>query len=197
MMGELASGSGDKRHALKHRANDLYESPPEAVTALLRAENLPTRIWEPACGPGAIVRILRASGRDVFASDLVNYESPNQDAAGWDFLMEKQIPEGIQAIVTNPPYKLAGQFAEHALELCPKVALLLRLAFLESEGRCGILDGGDLARVIVFRDRLPMMHRGNWEGPKSTNTIAFAWFIWKRGWNKPTEMSRISWRREG
>jgi hypothetical protein len=111
--------------------------------------------------------------------------------------MEKQVPIGAAAIITNPPYKLAGEFATHALHLCPKVIMLLRLAFLESEGRSSILDGGYLARVHVFRDRLPMMHRDGWDGPKSTNTIAFAWFVWEHGWNKPTELRRISWRREG
>ena len=196
-MAELASGSGDKRHALKVRKNDLYESPPEAVAALLRAENLPGVIWEPSCGPGAIVRVLRASGRQVYATDLVDYDSPDQDEAGWDFLLEQQLPIGVQAIVGNPPYKLAGQFVSHGLDLCPKVIMLLRLAFLESEGRSDILDGGDLARVHVFRDRLPMMHRDGWEGPKSTSTMAFAWFVWERGWNKPTELRRISWKREG
>jgi hypothetical protein len=193
----LASGSGDKRHALKVRKDDLYETPPEAVAALLRAESLPDVVWEPACGPGSIVRVLRASGRQVYATDLVDYDSPDQDCHGWDFLMEKQMPIGVQAIVTNPPYKLAGQFATHALMLCPKVVMLLRLAFLESEGRSSILDGGFLARVYPFRDRLPMMHRDGWTGPKSTNTIAFAWFVWERDWNRPTEMRRISWRREG
>lgn len=196
-MGNLASGSGDKRHALKVRKDDLYETPPEAVTALLRAENLPDVIWEPACGPGSIVRVLRGSGRQVHATDLVDYASPDQDNHGWDFLMEKKAPIGVQAVVTNPPYKLAGQFATHALMLCPKVVMLLRLAFLESEGRSSILDGGFLARVYPFRDRLPIMHRDGWEGPKSTNTIAFAWFVWERDWNRPTEMRRISWRREG
>jgi hypothetical protein len=196
-MSQLASGSGDKRHALKERRNDLYQTPPEAVTALLRAENMPEVVWEPACGPGSIVRVLRASGRQVYATDLVDYDSPDQDCAGWDFLMEKQVPIGVEAIITNPPYKLAGQFVTHALMICPKVVMLLRLAFLESEGRSSILDGGFLARVYPFRDRLPYMHREGWDGPKSTNTIAFAWFVWERGWNKPTQMQRISWRREG
>lgn len=193
----LASGSGDKRHNLKARKDDLYETPPEAVSALLKAEDIPGIVWEPASGPGSIVRVLRAAGRQVYATDLVDYDSPDQDCHGWDFLMENQVPLGVEAVVTNPPYKLAGQFATHALTLCPKVIMLLRLAFLESEGRSSILDGGDLARVYPFRDRLPMMHRDGWEGPKSTNTIAFAWFVWERGWNKPTEMRRISWRREG
>lgn len=187
----------NKRHALKDHRNDLYETPPEAVTALLRTELLPEVIWEPACGPGSIVRVLRAAGKQVFASDLVDYDSPDQDASTWDFLMEKRLPSGVEAIVTNPPYALAGQFATHALMLCPMVVMLLRLGFLESEGRSAILDGGHLARVLPFRDRLPMMHRDGWQGKKSTNTMAFAWFVWKRDWNKAPEIQRISWRREG
>lgn len=196
-MGNLASGSGDKRHALKVRKDDLYQTPPEAVRALIRSEYIPPIVWEPACGPGSIVRVLRATTRQVYATDLVDYDSPDQDEAGWDFLMEKQLPIGVQCIITNPPFKLAGQFATHALHLCPRVVMLMRLAFLESEGRSAILDGGHLARVLPFRDRLPMMHREGWTGPKSTNTIAFAWFVWERDWNKPTEMRRISWQREG
>lgn len=197
MTGNLASGNGDKRHAIKVRKDDLYETPPEAVAALLRAENLPDVIWEPACGPGSIVRVLRASGRQVYATDLVDYDSPDQDHAGWDFLMETQLPLGVKAIVSNPPFKNGAEFVAKGLSLCPKVIMLLRLAFLESEGRSAILDGGDLARVLPFRDRLPMIHREGWEGPKSTNAMAFAWFVWDRDWNKPTELRRISWQREG
>lgn len=192
-MGELASGSGDKRHALKQRKNDLYETPPEAVTALLRAENLPKVVWEPACGPGSIVRVLRASGRQVYATDLVDYESPDQDQAGWDFLMEKQLPLGVQAIISNPPFKNAADFVRKGLELCPLVIMLMRLAFLEGVGRSDILDG-PLARVLVFKERLPLMHRDGWTGPKSTNTMAFAWFVFDRNHNGSTILKRISCR---
>ena len=72
-------------------------------------------------------------------------------SSGWDFLLERQLPIGVEAIVTNPPFKLAAAFVAHALDLCPKVVMLLRLAFLESERRTPILDGGKLARVHVFR----------------------------------------------
>ena len=51
----------------------------------------------------------------------------------------------------------------------PRVVMLLRLAFLESKRRSGILDGGQLARVHVFRNRLPMMHRAGWAGPKASS----------------------------
>jgi hypothetical protein len=192
-MAGLSSGTGNKRALLAERGDDLYESPPEAVRALLRAETLPEVIWEPACGPGVIVRELRAAGHQVYATDLVDYQSRDQDQAGWDFLMERQLPIGVQAIVTNPPFKTAGEFVAHALELCPKVVMLLRLAFLESDKRTPILDTGHLARVHVFRKRLPMMHRAGWEGKHSNSGMAFAWFVWDRAHEGPTELHRISW----
>lgn len=193
-MAGLASGTGNKRAALDQRKDDLYESPVEAVHALLRVERLPEVIWEPACGPGVIVRALRAAGHQVYATDLVDYSSPDQDCAGWDFLLERQIPIGVQAIVTNPPFKNAGEFVGHALELCPKVVMLLRLAFLESDKRTPILDSGHLARVHVFRKRLPMMHRHGWEGKNSNSGMAFAWFVWDRNHTGPTELHRVSWK---
>jgi ParB-like nuclease domain len=55
------------------RGVDLYQTPAAAVRALLDVEKLPRRLWEPACGPGAIVRVLRAAGHEVLASDLVDY----------------------------------------------------------------------------------------------------------------------------
>lgn len=190
----LSTGNG--KHAISERGNDLYQSPPEAVHALLRAECVPPRVWEPACGPGSIVRVLRASGRDVLATDLVDYASPDQDAHGVDFLIPgiaESHNDGNRAIVTNPPFKNARPFVERALQLSGYVAMLLRLAFLESEGRRGILDESCLARVLVFRNRLPMMHRDGWDGPKAASAIPYAWFIWDRSHQGPTELHRISW----
>ena len=146
------------RHPNSARGNDLYETPEVATLALLRAEPLPRTIWEPACGPGAIVRVLRDAGHRVIATDLIDYRSPDQDHAGRDFLLERRAPDGVEMIVTNPPFKLAAQFAAHALSLCPRVAMLLRLSFLESgnekteagRARLFALDGGHLARVYVF-----------------------------------------------
>jgi hypothetical protein len=177
---------------LADRKDDLYESPPEAVRALLKAEKLPEVIWEPACGPGAIVRVLRDAGHKVYATDLVDYGCPDSESRR-DFLFEHDPGFCVGAIVTNPPFKLAAEFVTHALTLCPKVIMLLRLAFLESERRTAILDCGMLARVHVFRNRLPMMHRDGWTGNKVTNPTAFAWFVWDREHRGPTELHRISW----
>jgi hypothetical protein len=186
--------TGNAKHALAVRKNDLYESPAVAVHALMRAECLPTKIWEPAAGRGAIVNPLQDAGHDVLATDLVDYGCGYP--AGVDFLIPgiaESYFDGQEAIVTNPPFKNAAEFVERALTFTPYVAMLLRLAFIESESRRRILDDAPLARVHVFRNRLPMMHRDGWEQTVTSSAMAFAWFIWDKTHRGPTELHRISW----
>jgi hypothetical protein len=179
------------RHSLADRKDDLYETPSEAVYALLEVEDLPDSIWECACGGGAIARVLRYSGFEVYATDLVDHRCPGSESR-IDFLLEQRAPDGIECILTNPPYKNADQFVAHALKLVPHVIMLLPLRFLESERRTPILDSGTLARVYVFKNRLPMMHRAGWSGPRATSSIAFAWFVWDRNHVGPATINRIS-----
>jgi hypothetical protein len=91
-----------------------------------------------------------------------------------------------QSSFTNPPYKLAAQFAAHALALVPDVFLLLRLAFLESVGRTEQHSG--LRRVLVFRKRLPRMHRAGWDGTKASSSMAFCW---RRNYAGPTILASV------
>jgi hypothetical protein len=195
-MSGLSTGQGNKRAPLSERKDDLYETPPEAVKALLRVEDVAESVWEPACGPGKIVAVLRATGRSVLATDLVDYECPDSQA-GVDFLMVtngwRETLGETDCIVTNPPFKLAEQFARHARRLVPQTYMLLRLAFLESQRRTDLLESGDLARVWVFRKRLPMMHRASWEGRTANSGMAFAWFVWDSAHKGPTEIQRLSW----
>jgi hypothetical protein len=165
---------------------------PKRFCALLKVDDLPKCIWEPAAGPGSIVRALRAAGHEVYATDLCDYGCPDSES-GIDFLMEYRAPSGVEAIMTNPPYKLGAQFVEHALDLCPRVYMLLPLTFLEGQRRSAVLESGSLARVHVFRKRLPRMHRHGWAGPRATSTVAFAWFCWDSRHRGPTELHRISW----
>lgn len=182
-----------KKASLQVRKDDLYETPDVAVHALMKVEQLPETIWECACGPGRIVNVLRQNSHKVYATDLVDYQCPDSES-GVDFLMEPHPSFYIGAIVTNPPFKLAREFVTHALLLgVPKVIMLLRLAFLESTSRSAILDGGALAKVYVFKNRLPMMHRHNWQGKKSSSSLPFAWFVWDQAHDGPTELRRISW----
>ena len=195
----LNHGINPGRHTLKDRGADLYETPPEATRALLDAVTLPPCCWEPACGKGAISEVLKAAGHEVISSDLNDY-GYSDAVTGVDFLLEPHNPiidTDECAIVTNPPFKLADEFVRHALTLCPTVIMLLQLAFIESVGRSDILDNEQLAVVLPFRNRLPMMHRDGWTGPRSTNAQPFAWYVWNRFHSGPAIVRRVSWRVSG
>ena len=126
----LAKTGNPGRHSFADRADDLYETPACAVQALLEVESLPYVIWEPACGRGAIARVLEAAGHKVHASDLRDY---GYGIPGVNFLTTRVVPLDAECILTNPPYKHAEAFVARALRSSPKVVMFLRLAFLESE----------------------------------------------------------------
>jgi hypothetical protein len=178
--------------------DDRYDTHPCAVHALLNVERLPHCIWEPACGTGNIVRVLRKAGHHVIATDINRRGCPNSHIA--DFLSPCQNLTCVseirrcRAIVTNPPFVLAQEFITVALQRARLVIMLLRLAFMESVRRAPLLDpGGPLARVHVFANRLPMMHRDGWKGRKASSAIAFAWFVFDRDHSGPATIDRIRW----
>jgi hypothetical protein len=182
------------RHSHAERGYDLYETPAVAVEALLRILALPSgAIWEPACGRGAIANVLRAHGHRVVCTDLIDYDTDPTAIYGVDFLKTTELPTDVGCILTNPPFKLINKFIAHALRLCPNVIMFARLALFESERRSPILDDAGLRRMLAFRKRLPMMHRDGWEGRKSGSGMAFAWFVWERGYRGHVIAQRISW----
>lgn len=180
-----------QRHRLVDRGDDCYETSPQAVHALLRVEKIPHRIWEPCCGSGNIVQVLRDAGHQVVATDLVDYGCPDSQAR-IDFLMEWTAPPGVVGVITNFPNKNATAMVRHALRMVPYVASLHPISFLSAECRDNIIKS--LARLHVFRERLPMMHRRGWNGPKSTSQVPFAWFVWSCEHRGPPTLDRISWR---
>jgi hypothetical protein len=181
------------RHALRERGLDLYETPPCAVEALLHAELSPRCIFEPAAGRGSIVNVLRARGHRVVAGDII--DCGNLDFVA-DFLAVTKVPAGCGCILTNPPFQIVNRFIAHALDLSPRVIILARLALLESVARTEILEYRNLARIHIFRNHLPFMHRDGWSGRRASSAIAFAWFVWDRDHRGPTTIDRISWERD-
>lgn len=185
------NNASSDRAPLADRGDDLYETPSVATEALLRHEVLPKRIWEPSCGRGAISQVLTDHGHYVVSQDLVEY---GYGLGRCDFLMEIKPPLNVACIVTNPPFKLACEFITHGLLLVPKVVMLLRFSILEGQRKkFTAFDDGTLARVYVFRNRLPRMHRDGWEGPKASSSVAYAWMVFDRNHRGPTTLHRISW----
>lgn len=162
-------------------ADDFYPTPPEATQALLRVESFDGPIWEPACGNGAISKVLEAAGYRVVSTDLNDrgFGEPRID-----FLME-YAPRAPN-IVTNAPFKLAEEFAAHAVRLTTgKVAMLFRLAFLEGIERRQLFENTPIARVYVFSKRLQLLREG--DQMARGGMMAFAWFVWEHGYTgKPT-----------
>tara|TARA_R100000664_G_C2670562_1_gene82781 strand:- start:317 stop:619 length:303 start_codon:yes stop_codon:yes gene_type:complete len=82
-------------------------------------------------------------------------------------------------IVTNPPFKNALEFAERALELSRyKVALLLKLSFLEGVARRNFFRSYPPEKVWVFSQRQALMKNGE---PHSGGMLALSWFVWSKG----------------
>src|SRR5262245_12206718 len=136
---------------------ELYETPPEATKALLRAEKIPPHVLDAGAGKLGITNVLRAAGHTVTTIDIAQYDGFRLDQV-CDFLAMTTAPPGVTATVMNPPFGAAERFISHALELTPLVYALLRLAFFEGgtgpqakhKLRARILDEIPPARLHVF-----------------------------------------------
>lgn len=170
---------------------ELHETEPAAVTALTDQYpdffGTPRRIFEPCCGPGAIVHVLQMQGHQLVASDLGNYEDRWKGGAlcarywGVDFLTSRVGPWEPEAIVMNPPYSKADAFIAHALVLAPRVFALVELPWISGIQplRCRLIDDGPLVAFHPFRNRLKM-HRDGYAGPMNKNTRRHAWAVFER-----------------
>lgn len=181
--------TGNLRNTQPADDPNFYATPYAALPALLQAERkrMPKVIWEPACGNGALVVPLRNRGFHTVATDLHDWGCPDAQT-GLDFTGNSATAVAAQlsmdhdrfGIITNPPFNIIEEFVERAVAMAPYVALLCRLAFLESESRMHWFPRMGLRRVHVIGERLPMMHRHGYEGPKLSNAgMCFAWFVFE------------------
>jgi hypothetical protein len=201
----------------EERGRNFYETPAEATHALLVLERFEDEIWEPACGKGAISRVLEAAGYDVFNSDIEDRGTAGLDGVIQnvvDFMQTKRTAaddgviqmdfEGLPDIVTNPPYGAdLNAFVAHALrEHRPrKMAMLLNLNFVcgfDDPDRNFVMDEMRPARIHVFTRRLPMMHRDGWTGPEASSRMNTAWFVWEQPHERSgreTVINRVDWQK--
>lgn len=166
---------------------DWYVEPPWIVEALLDAEKLEGVCWDPFCGAGNIPSILQEHGILCRASDLVDR---GYGATGYSFF-DFRLADGADCIISNPPYNVIEQVIDHALLLAErKVALLARLALLEGQKRRRFLQGTPLARVWVSSRRVSMPPGGTDIEAKG-GSIAYAWFVWERGYRGKPEIGWV------
>ena len=161
---------------------DFFPTPPWATRALcewllkIDGSILASLVWEPACGEGDMARPLSEYFAEVMASDVHDYGSGRVR----DFLWPGH-DEPVDWLITNPPFRLAEQFARKGLEIATAgVALLVRTAFLESAERHRSLFGPQPpSDVLVFVERVPMF-KGRLDRKGSTAT-SYGWLVWRKG----------------
>jgi len=160
--------------------DDFYPTPAALIDPLIERWRVHLEggvVWEPACGDGAICKVLERHGIASIGTDLVDR---GYGESRRDFLLELKPPEGVDAIVTNPPFRLWRQFAEHALAMdVGLVALLGRLQLLEGKRISSLFQETQLTRVMVSAGRVNMLPAGA-EDKGHNGMIAWAWFVWQR-----------------
>jgi hypothetical protein len=182
-----ASNHSDKERAV----NDYYATDPKAIDYLLDdgGAEISHKILEPACGEGHLSERLKAKGFDVKSSDLIDRGYGEQK----DFFGIKKWDGDI---VTNPPYKYAKEFVEHALCIIPKgrkAFMFLKLTFLEGKGRREFFRKYPPKIIYVSSGRITCAPNGEFEKTKKemgSSAVAYAWFEWENGWKGEP---RIKW----
>lgn len=160
---------------------DAYYTPDDVALACVRT--LPDLggafVLEPSVGGGAFVRAIRSVSIPIVIAGI----DVNPDAPGFGWCDEVfhggfvgwSDPWGRSPdwIIGNPPYSEAEPHVRRALSLAPNVAMLLRLAFLESEKRRTLWAKHPPASVHVL-SRRPSFTGGG------TDSAAYGWFVWRR-----------------
>ena len=111
-----------------------------------------------------------------------------------DFLKFNNKVERNVDIVTNPPYKYAKDFVEKSLNVIKsgcKVAMLLKLIFLESVSRKELFNENPPRYVYVFSKRIICAKNGKFDEYPSS-AIAYAWFVWVKGYRGNTVIKWIN-----
>ena len=166
---------------------DDFPTPPWATRALIEhvigPQGLSTQsCLEPACGRGHMSRPLAEYFATVESSDAFDYGF----GAVRDFLDRKSFhsnmldPRAYDWVITNPPFRLAEEFALRGLEIAKRgVALLTRTVFLESCGRyLRLFREIPPSKVAQFVERVPMV-KGRLDQKASTAT-GYAWLVWEK-----------------
>lgn len=149
-------------------------------------------MWEVACGEGHLSKRLEEYGHDVYSTDLIDR---GYGIGGIDFL--KCTMKWDSDILTNPPYKYAQQFVEHALELIPdgsKVFMFLKLQFLEGKARRKLFDTGCLKTLWVSTSRILCAKNAKFDEMKAGggSAVAYAWYEFQKGYKGDTTIKWIN-----
>lgn len=170
--------------------NDYYATDKKAILDLAKFENIYGNVWENAVGEGNLYyEILKLPNvTKVIGTDLIDRTNGEFDCK--DFLQHdtKTTNTEIDWIITNPPYKFGKEWVEKSIQSVKdngKVALLMKLVWLESESRYNMFKTLPLKSVYVYSKRLGV-YKNNIK-TKNSGIIQYAWFVFDKEYiGKPT-----------
>lgn len=165
---------------------DRYYTEPDLADALTSLLDLVPgqTVVEPSTGRGAFIQAARRRMCSVVAVDIDPEAEGLQICDPSARVVGDLLSTEIEAdwYIGNPPYKHAEQHIRHSINHARVgCAFLLRLAFLESLRRWPFWDAHPPARVWVL-SRRPSFTGG------TTDSCAYAWFEWRRGYQGPAAL---------
>jgi hypothetical protein len=187
----LLLGASNHTNSIR-QLQDYYATEPKAAELLLKVETFNNNIWECACGEGHLARVFEKYGYNVKASDLIDRGYGEVK----DFLFFND-SKWDGDIITNPPYNKAEEFIRKAIEIIPignKIAMFLRLQFLESKRRKQLFKEYPPKVIYISSSRIMTAKNGEFEKYRNSvgSAIAFAWYIWQKGYKKETILKWIN-----
>lgn len=158
------------------RQHDFYPTPEWATEELLRRVPLSGRILECCAGAGDMAKVLALSRRgEVYCNDLDPETLWPEHHDATHRLSWAKYWNGLDWIVTNPPFNVAAEIVPLAYEHARAgIAMLLRLSYLEPvENRGSWLNEHPPTKLIV----LP---RISFTGDGKTDNVTCAWLVWDK-----------------
>lgn len=154
--------------------HQFYPTVEECTWAFVAAESgqIPDKVWEPACGDGAISRLLEKVGYDVVSTDLVDR---GYGRGGVDFFTQYKMPDGCGGIVTNFAFNLNDEFIEHAAAMAPDYMAMFLPAnyWVGSENRRRMFERWRPARQYLLGWRPDYFKLGS-----PDQRCLFQWCVW-------------------
>ena len=156
----------------KRAASDFYPTPPECTMAMMNVfgNMMAGPVWEPACGDGAISKVLIQRNHEVHSTDLRT--DSGYGIGGIDALTHT--PEmHIGSVITNPPFNLAVEFIWRLRAMRVPFALLLKSTFWHAMSRADLFDSTGPQAVC------PMLWRPNFAPDRGNSpTMDVCWTVW-------------------
>jgi len=169
--------------------DDFYATPEGAIKDILDREILNGSILEPACGEGHISKLLKEyyPTSEIISTDLIQRDDKfNIGVQGNIDFLTYDYNRKFDNVITNPPFNLAQEFIERALQLSNnKVIMFAKIQLLEGTKRREMFDNTPLKYVYVFSKRQNPLRNGSptdEKGKPWASTMCFAWFVWEQGY---------------